>query len=178
MKPIDIISRRLAFRVLLLGWLGAAMVSGQTSQQQTAPAILTVRGDIPSRLTLNAEDLAKMPRETVSIPDQDGTKVAYEGVPLREILKRAGAPTLLFGVVAFAATAASLAGTVVSPILRRAARDERVPLATCGAVAVVGGFVIAVDQIVRKVPVDNPPVQCGRHGQHHHGGSVCGGGAR
>ncbi len=34
-----------------------------------------------------------MPRETVSIPDQDGTKVAYEGVALREILKRAGAPT-------------------------------------------------------------------------------------
>ena len=68
------------------------MVSGQAGQQQTAPATLTVSGDIPSRLTLKAEDLAKMPRETVSIPDQDGTKVEYEGVPLREILKRAGAP--------------------------------------------------------------------------------------
>ena len=33
-----------------------------------------------------------MPREKVSVPDQDGTKVEYEGVPLREILKRAGAP--------------------------------------------------------------------------------------
>ena len=33
-----------------------------------------------------------MPCETVAIPDQDGTKVDYEGVPLREILKRAGAP--------------------------------------------------------------------------------------
>lgn len=33
-----------------------------------------------------------MPREKVSIPDQDGTNVEYEGVPLREILKRAGAP--------------------------------------------------------------------------------------
>jgi hypothetical protein len=41
---------------------------------------------------MKAEDLAKMPRETVSIPDQDGTKVEYEGVLLREILKRAGAP--------------------------------------------------------------------------------------
>jgi hypothetical protein len=91
-KPIDTISRRLPFRILLLGWLGAAMVSGQAGQQQTAPATLTVSGDIPSRLTLKAEDLAKMPRETVSVPDQDGTKVEYEGVPLREILKRAGAP--------------------------------------------------------------------------------------
>jgi DMSO/TMAO reductase YedYZ molybdopterin-dependent catalytic subunit len=53
---------------------------------------LVVKGDIPSQLTLKAEDLAKMPRETVTIPDQDGTNVAYEGVPLREILKRAGAP--------------------------------------------------------------------------------------
>jgi DMSO/TMAO reductase YedYZ molybdopterin-dependent catalytic subunit len=85
-------SRRLAFRILLLGWLGAAMVSGQANQQPTAPATLTVSGDIPSKLTLTAEDFAKMPRETVSIPDQDGTKIKYEGVPLREILKRAGAP--------------------------------------------------------------------------------------
>jgi DMSO/TMAO reductase YedYZ molybdopterin-dependent catalytic subunit len=91
-KPIDMTSRRLAFRILLLGWLCAAMVSGQADQQPTAPATLTISGDIPSKLTLKAEDLAKMPRETVSVPDQDGTKVQYEGVPLREILKRAGAP--------------------------------------------------------------------------------------
>jgi DMSO/TMAO reductase YedYZ molybdopterin-dependent catalytic subunit len=58
---------------------------------QSAPE-LTVRGDIAAPLALKAEDLAKMPRETVTIPDQDGTKVSYEGVPLREILKRAGVP--------------------------------------------------------------------------------------
>jgi len=33
-----------------------------------------------------------MPRETASIPNPDGTKAEYEGVSLREILKRAGAP--------------------------------------------------------------------------------------
>jgi hypothetical protein len=41
---------------------------------------------------LKAEDLAKMPRQTASMPDEDGTTVQYEGVPLREILKRAGVP--------------------------------------------------------------------------------------
>jgi hypothetical protein len=91
-KPIDMILRRLAFRTLLLGWLCAATVFGQAVQEQTGPPILTVSGDIPSKLTLKAEDLAKMPRETVSVPDQDGTKIEYEGVLLREILKRAGAP--------------------------------------------------------------------------------------
>jgi len=53
---------------------------------------LTVSGDIAAPITLKAEDLAAMPREKVSIPDQDGTRVEYEGVPLIEILKRAGAP--------------------------------------------------------------------------------------
>jgi hypothetical protein len=59
--------------------------------QEQATAI-TITGDIAATLTLTAGDLAKMPRETVMVPEQDGTKVAYEGVMLREILKRAGAP--------------------------------------------------------------------------------------
>ena len=59
---------------------------------QSGPTSLAVTGDVPTPLTLKAEDLVAMPREKASIPDQDGTKVEYEGVPLREILKRAGAP--------------------------------------------------------------------------------------
>ena len=55
-------------------------------------AAITIAGDTGSPVVLHAADLAKMPRETVRIPDQDGTKVDYEGVPLLEILKRAGAP--------------------------------------------------------------------------------------
>lgn len=68
------------FAILLL------FVSGAAAQT------LTVSGDITAPITLKAEDLASMPRETVTIPDSDGTKVDYEGVPLREILKKAGAP--------------------------------------------------------------------------------------
>jgi DMSO/TMAO reductase YedYZ molybdopterin-dependent catalytic subunit len=77
-------------RVSFLGWLCTAMLCAQ-SQQQTA-ATLTVSGDIAATLVLNAEDLGKMPHETMAVQDQDGTKVEYEGVLLREILKRAGAP--------------------------------------------------------------------------------------
>ena len=53
---------------------------------------LAVTGDVASALMLKAEDLAKMPRESVTIPDQDGTQVKYEGVLLGELLKMAGAP--------------------------------------------------------------------------------------
>ena len=61
-------------------------------RRRLSAATLTVTGDIPTPLTLKAEDLAAMPREKGTVTEQDGTTVEYEGVPLREILKRAGAP--------------------------------------------------------------------------------------
>lgn len=78
--------------VLLATGVSLALASAQTTVQNAATSELTVRGDIAAPLTLKPEDLARMPRETVSVTDQDGTKVTYEGVPLREILKRAGVP--------------------------------------------------------------------------------------
>ena len=69
-----------------------SVAAAQTSQPPAAVAELTVRGDVTTPLTLKADDLARMPRETVSIPDPNGTNVSYEGVNLREILQRAGVP--------------------------------------------------------------------------------------
>ncbi|HWE51512.1 MAG TPA: molybdopterin-dependent oxidoreductase [Bryobacteraceae bacterium] len=70
----------------------AAFCIAVLSAQTPAAALLTIRGDIAAPLILTVEDLAKMPRETVMLPEQDGTRIAYEGVPLREILQRAGVP--------------------------------------------------------------------------------------
>jgi DMSO/TMAO reductase YedYZ molybdopterin-dependent catalytic subunit len=72
--------------------LKTALLIGLCAGFMPAQTALTVSGDIPAPLLLKADDLAKMPRETVTIADQDGTKIAWEGVPLREILKRAGVP--------------------------------------------------------------------------------------
>jgi len=58
----------------------------------SAQTVLTISGDIPSQITFKMDDLAKMPRETVTVEDQDGAKVNYTGVLLLEILDRAGAP--------------------------------------------------------------------------------------
>lgn len=67
----------------------SAICVGQVCAQ--APEI-AVTGEIAMPLKLSADDMAKMPRETASIPDPKGNKIEYEGVSLREILKKAGAP--------------------------------------------------------------------------------------
>ncbi len=84
--------RNLLLGMVVLAWWSTAPGYGQAIRQKAAPATLTISGDVASPLVLSADDFAKMPRETVTIPDQDGTKIEYEGVLLREILKRAGAP--------------------------------------------------------------------------------------
>ncbi len=62
------------------------------AQEPGKSAKLSITGDVPTPLTLSVEELDKLPRETVSLTDNDGTKASYEGVLLRELLQRAGAP--------------------------------------------------------------------------------------
>jgi hypothetical protein len=81
------VTRRTLLAISLAAFCAALYAPLATAQT------LIISGDVSTPLTLKVEDLAAMPRETVTIPDQDGTKVEYEGVPLREILKRAGAQT-------------------------------------------------------------------------------------
>lgn len=77
--------------ILLLAGFSLWFASAQTTAPSAAPE-LTIRGDIPETLVLKTADLTQLPRETVAVADQDGTQINYEGIPLREILKRAGVP--------------------------------------------------------------------------------------
>lgn len=81
----------LRFSALATVSLGIALAQAPQAAQ-SGPPILAVTGDVPRPLTLKAEDLATMPREKAMIPEQDGTEVEYEGVPLRDVLKLAGVP--------------------------------------------------------------------------------------
>jgi DMSO/TMAO reductase YedYZ molybdopterin-dependent catalytic subunit len=66
-------------RYILLPLVLLASPALRPAAAQPAPAaVLTIRGDVASPLTLKAEDLAAMPRETVSVAEQDGTKVNYQ----------------------------------------------------------------------------------------------------
>ena len=64
---------------ILLAPCGA---NGQTSA-------LIVDGQVESRLTLSLEDLRTMGHQRIEVEDQGG-RATYEGVPLTEILRRAG----------------------------------------------------------------------------------------
>jgi hypothetical protein len=75
----------MTYRIALLSAVCGALVFAQT-------AAVTVTGDIAAPLTLTADDLAKMPRDTATIPDPSGNKIVYEGVALKEILAKAGTP--------------------------------------------------------------------------------------
>jgi DMSO/TMAO reductase YedYZ molybdopterin-dependent catalytic subunit len=73
----------LAFAVLLY--------SAPILLAQTPPELkIAVTGDVATPFSVTAADLAAMPRETAEVSEQDGQKTIYEGVPLQEILKKAG----------------------------------------------------------------------------------------
>jgi DMSO/TMAO reductase YedYZ molybdopterin-dependent catalytic subunit len=82
--------RRLRFAAASLAMLlsCAALLAAQAAPELK----LVVTGDVPTPLTLTAKDLASMPRESAQVDDPDGGKTTYEGVPLQEILKKAGIP--------------------------------------------------------------------------------------
>jgi DMSO/TMAO reductase YedYZ molybdopterin-dependent catalytic subunit len=51
---------------------------------------LTIGGEVARPLKLGAEDLAKLPRQSVTARDPDGKAVTFEGVALVEVLRLAG----------------------------------------------------------------------------------------
>jgi hypothetical protein len=60
---------------------------------QASPAVaLRVIGDVPNHLDLSATDLAAFQRQTIHVTDEKGTPAEYGGVPVAEILEKAGAP--------------------------------------------------------------------------------------
>ena len=76
---------------LLLGLLAARLLPAQEGQPAGPVASVQVTGAVKQSLTLSADDLAKMPRASVST-ECNGIVTLYEGVWLHEVLRRAGVP--------------------------------------------------------------------------------------
>lgn len=74
-----------AFFLLMLAF--SLTTRAQDKEQQ---ASIKVQGEVTQPLTLYPADLAKMPRTTVSSKDKSGASHNYTGVPVTEILSKAG----------------------------------------------------------------------------------------
>lgn len=63
------------------------------TRQEASPTTLKISGAVATPLALAMEDLKKMPRKTLPVlnPHENKTEV-YEGVPVEDLLKRAGVP--------------------------------------------------------------------------------------
>jgi len=77
---------RISPLVLLL-----CMPASAFAQASRAVALL-VNGEVPNHLELRIADIAAFPRQTIRVTDDKGAQVEYGGVPVAEILKKAGAP--------------------------------------------------------------------------------------
>lgn len=68
-----------------------AFVFGLGLAHGQQPAAIEIGGDVRTSLRLTAEDLAAMPRATVTTAE-GGRSTQYEGVWVHDILRRAGVP--------------------------------------------------------------------------------------
>ena len=76
-----------------------AVLAGLSSQQTGAPppkgvsTQLLVVGDVTTPLALSASDLKSLPRATLKVLNpHENKEETYEGVPVEELLRRAGVP--------------------------------------------------------------------------------------
>jgi DMSO/TMAO reductase YedYZ molybdopterin-dependent catalytic subunit len=83
--------RWLACLKLLVAGLGLLTVINRVATS-AEPGTLVVVGAVERPLNLQISDLEKTPHVSVEVKDHDGNLTTYEGVPLVELLKLAGAP--------------------------------------------------------------------------------------
>jgi hypothetical protein len=82
---------RILQKIVLIAVLAfPQLASGQPSPQ--APPTLRVTGNGGHGIVLSARDLAAMPRDSANVVDEKAGHTVYEGVPIIEILRRAGMP--------------------------------------------------------------------------------------
>jgi hypothetical protein len=78
--------------ISLLVWSARDVAAQKEAPNVQPPTALKVGGDVRTPLTLAPDELKSMPRTRVQVKGEDGQLVAYEGVLVSELLKRAGAP--------------------------------------------------------------------------------------
>jgi len=87
MRPAAVV----AALCLALGWSVARTDATAQAPAAARTHTLVIAGDVTTPATLTPGELKALPRTTVKIQDE-GRTIAYEGVLVGELLKRAGVP--------------------------------------------------------------------------------------
>jgi DMSO/TMAO reductase YedYZ molybdopterin-dependent catalytic subunit len=86
---------RACLPLLIAAVVAQVLLTAQVTMAQSsaAAAELRISGAVSTPLVLTVADLKKMPRKTLAVVNpHDKKKETYEGVPLEELLRRAGVP--------------------------------------------------------------------------------------
>lgn len=84
-----------AAAVTCVSVVALAFIASRPAPAQTAlplNATLRVTGKVERPLVLSQADLLALPRKLLAVTDEKGKPVVYDGVPVVELLRRAGAP--------------------------------------------------------------------------------------
>jgi len=82
----------LLFSLCLFPVMAVAQTTQAPAPVQAEAVLLTVTGAGGTALRLTAADLAKLPRQTVRAADRGQEAASFEGIPLGELARLAGAP--------------------------------------------------------------------------------------
>lgn len=89
-------SVKIALCMLLLSFISAQRVRAQNAaaaKPTTGADHLSIGGEVPKPFTLSTDELRKLPHQTIQVMNaHENKQETYEGVPLVDLLKQAGAP--------------------------------------------------------------------------------------
>lgn len=80
-----------ALSVITATLLTAAFSLAQNTVNQSDPS-LRIEGRVDKQLVFREADLQRLPRKRVTVADDRGARITYEGVAVVELLQRAGVP--------------------------------------------------------------------------------------
>jgi DMSO/TMAO reductase YedYZ molybdopterin-dependent catalytic subunit len=90
---VTLVDRHWRSRTIFSSLLVLLLCAAANAFAQAAPPVaLHLTGDVRNHLDLSLADIAAFPRQTIHVTDDKGTPVEYSGVPVAEILQKAGAP--------------------------------------------------------------------------------------
>jgi DMSO/TMAO reductase YedYZ molybdopterin-dependent catalytic subunit len=87
--------RRIALFAMLFAVLGPLAMAQHPAPAKatTGPSEFKIGGAVATPLTLTLDDLKKMPRKTLRVENEHAKRTeVYDGVPLAELLRKAGVP--------------------------------------------------------------------------------------